>query len=142
MDSDYREYFARRSVQLTVGRPLDEEVRFGFRDQPIAHEIASGAVEAARGALPAGVILRPDAELALYVLASELVTRPVLDVQPDSAGSLREDVTADAMTIARVAVANLAPAQEISAHGVIDGLSQSWAQLRTSSWRLWDRYAE
>ena len=145
MDTEYRAYFRQRSLELLTDQPVRRaSITLGYQENSPAHFVASAAVETARGALPQGVGLRPDAEVVLYVLALELVARPVLALQPNVGPELAADVGADAATVTRAAVSGLQREAEleVTAHGVIDGLSQSWQELRTARWRVWDRHRE
>jgi hypothetical protein len=143
MDKEYEGYFAARVQRVSTTGPetLERLLRAvgPIRPEIAARTVAREAIEAARRELPPDVRLRSDGELALYVLALELAARPVLTVEQPSIGELSEDLAADAVTVARRA-SELAPETEISAHRVVDGLSQSWDELKTSRWRVWDRH--
>jgi hypothetical protein len=88
--------------------------------------------------MPANVPLRSDAAILIYLLASELVAKPVLSVSNQASPGLVEDLSRDAATVAREASSD-SEATEVSAHGIVDGLSRSWDQLATARWRVWDR---
>lgn len=146
MDNEYRAYFSERSQEVLTDRPVRRAPTLGraYPEDRSAHVVASSAVDAARRELPHGVQLRPDAELAIYFLVSELVAMPVLALQPNAGPELAADVAVDASTVTRVAASSLTDGDdpEVTAHGVIDALSRSWRDLRTARWRVWDRHSE
>ena len=102
MDAEYVAYFSQRAEQLKSGRQLFPPLDIREPDSDTdARQAANAAVDAARQA--GGAALRPDAEASCYVLALELVARPVLQGAPGAAADLTADVAADAATIVRAA---------------------------------------
>lgn len=140
MDDRFREYFSQRV------RELEDPERFGAvpalserERHPVADEAARAALDAARTeASDTGVELREDAQLVLLLLAYELVARPVSAARPQDSRGLAPDLTDDARLLVRRA-AKEAPGPEVSAHRVVNALSQVWDELRSGDYRLWDR---
>ena len=136
MDDEYRDYFSQRigEVEAYGGPPPP----WWSRD-PVADDAVQGALEAARGTAERhGLRLRGDAELVIFLLARELVARPVTAVRPTESRELGIDLPKDAEVIVDRAAPDASDG-EISAHGVIDALSRLWDELRSGRYRLWDR---
>jgi hypothetical protein len=137
MDDQYREYFRERAAayeRYGGVPPFWESER-----HPVADEAVSVALEAARSAaLEVDAELRDDAQLLIFLLARELVARPVSAVRPQESAELAPDLTADTSLIVRRA-AELSTGGEVSAHGVIDALSGTWDDLRSGRYNVWDR---
>ncbi|HET7418461.1 MAG TPA: hypothetical protein VFJ61_12635 [Solirubrobacterales bacterium] len=137
MDDAYRAYFREHIDYLESFRPSRVPRRYGRLDPDLdrgpAHYLARGALE--RG-LPS-VELRPDAELLLYLLALEFVARPVTAVRgPDAArGELEDDLASDIAAV--IETARQRSDDEITAHSVVDALSDRWVDLRTAGQNIW-----
>jgi hypothetical protein len=162
VDPRYNAYFEERLKDVwargQARRPRwflgDPEAYDPYLARP-AHFVARGALEYGRDQLPPHISMRPDGELLLYLLAHELVARPVLALNPTAGAELSEELTDDTAAVIRRAAA-LAEDQprgeeehvraperpEISAHKVIDAASQTWPELRSARWGIWNRYKE
>jgi hypothetical protein len=124
MDPEYWEYFRQR---------LDE-----LREFVAEHAVPdAAAVEAVDSAVQdVGYELRPDANLLLLLLAREFATLPVTTVRPE----LREEVTSATREDVATIVARASDLQhggEISSHAIVDALSATWNELRTTSLHVW-----
>jgi hypothetical protein len=129
MDPEYWEYFRTRLNELR------EFVQSGVEADEAYPEAA--AVQAVDSAVQTvGYKLRPDANLLLLLLAREFATRPVSTVRPELreevASATREDV---ATIVARAS--DLQQGDEISSHAIVDALSATWNELRTTSLHVW-----
>jgi hypothetical protein len=80
--------------------------------------------------------LRPDARLLLVVLAREFATLPTSAVRPELSEEVASAIRDDVRTIVRRA-ADLQQGGEVSSHAVIDALSATWGDLRTTSFHVW-----
>jgi hypothetical protein len=146
MDEKYRHYYRERLVQLqadqrrpTLRRLLRSEQA---NDDRVADNAARLAVRAAQAAAAqSGSPLREDGELVIYLLARELVARPVAAVRAPEQDELAATLSDDAATIARRAAELSSEQREVSAHRVIDALAGTWGDLRSGRFNLWDRGA-
>lgn len=160
MNPAYRAYFRNRLDQMQAD-DLDAargDPAGGLKPDPRAPFFAQAAIDHARRELPDDVELRADAEMLLYLLASEFVAKPVLMMDPGAGIGLAEAIAEDTAHVLGEAVKqargsgsvatstkDAAPAPvraEVSAHDLVDGLSRSWERLRTADYRVWDRSTE
>lgn len=140
MDPEYDDYFNRR-LSGRLGRPFSREAVYPSGDPVL--RVTARALDAAEAAVPSRLTLRSDARWLLYLLASELVSGPVLSVQSSepfgAAEELANDLREDAARLVVSASTGMVRGGEITAHGIIDALSANWSNLRVAEWRVWDR---
>jgi hypothetical protein len=139
MDEDFRSYFRERvaNYEQYGGSPP----AFWSKEQdPVVDNAVRAAVNAGREeADRRGLDLRDDAQLLILLLAREVVARPVVEISPEDAESLPDDLANDVATVVK-RVADESTDREVSIHTFLDGLSASWEELRSGRYRLWDRH--
>lgn len=150
MNPAYREYFRQRLEQMLKedASAAAAAVRGGLEPNPRAPFVARAAIEHARSLMPSHVDMRPDAEMLLYLLAAEFVAKPVLAMEPQGAIDLTDDLADDTARVLDGAARRAIEAPrgspggdsppEVSAHQVVNALSDSWSDLRTARSRVWD----
>jgi hypothetical protein len=87
-----------------------------------------------RSDTPQRVSCRPDAKLLLLVNFLNLIALPIQFAERRL--ELREAVEHDIMLLMTAAKAD--DNGEISAHAIVDALSQNWRRLRVSDFKIWD----
>jgi hypothetical protein len=129
MDPEYWDYFRERL------NALREFVQPGVAAEEADPDTA--AVQAVDSAVQtAGYELRPDAHLLLLLLAREFATLPVSTVRPEQRGEVASATREDVATIVGRA-SDLQQGGEISSHAIVDALSATWNELRTTSLHVW-----
>ena len=142
MDPEYDKYFAQRldeyqrvpagfSFQGARPRELDEA----------AGQLTREALEqASRFALErtSGRGLRSDGQLFLYLIGSELIVRPILNLRRESIGAVQEMLAHDSALIVGRAAEGVGGEDRISAHRLIDATSESWSELSLAQFAIWD----
>jgi hypothetical protein len=120
----------REALEASVDAPPPDP----YGQEAVRVAIASAQETAKRLSLD----LRPDAELVLFLLADEIVAKPVATVTPEEAPDLPEVLRADAETLV-INAERSANDGEVSAHAIVDSLSRSWGELQSARFRFWDR---
>jgi hypothetical protein len=138
MDPVFDAYFRERLDAIWMFRDPDGiAAQGGDRLSQQAHVMVRNGLERARQiAADQGAALRGDAETLLYVAFTEVVARPAIAVRGDSP-DLHADIEADIALVTQRAALG-APGAPISAHAVVDSVSRSWDELRTTRWLLRD----
>lgn len=145
----YRAYFRQRLEQmLEDDRAAGAVGRGGFAADSRAPLLARAAIDHARLQVPRNIEMRPDAELLVYLLASEFVAKPVLAMEPQNAIELADDLAEDAARVVDDAGRRVLDERrdypdadgphEVSAHQVVNALSENWSELRTGRLSIWD----
>jgi hypothetical protein len=141
MDPSFEPYFTARVQQ--IGREgLTNRPPAGFGGPPFPQAFERrvfDAVARGYGNVPSGLI-RSDAELLLQLAFTELLAQPLLAVRGPQVDmeSLVEAVEADTRTITRNALEARRVQEPVSAHGIVNATSESWSQLRTAGFEVWD----
>jgi hypothetical protein len=144
MDPRFEPYFRARLEQISrvglVGAPPEGFGRTPLSDpakpDPFQAEVFK-AVEEGYRSVPG--LVRPDAELMLQLVFAELVAQPIRAVRGQDVDrtELLGAIAQDARRITENALP-LSKSGGISAHDVVNAASNSWSELRTASFELWD----
>lgn len=141
MDSDYEIYFRMRLDELR--RVPNDWIypRYGeAAEQNVptkATFMVRSALDQAIATLGRGYRLRGDAELLTYLSFVELVASPILYTERARDRELSDAISGDISLLIDQAREDSVDFS-ITAHGIVNTVSRSWADLRTAQFRLWD----
>jgi hypothetical protein len=131
MDQQFTTYFDDRLREVTEG--------FQAAVGPDSISIVESAVDLVRGvAADRGTPLRSDAASFLLLSFQEFVSRPMQVVRPDIGPNELSDAIVHDMSAIVARAADLADDRQISMHSIVNATSESWSELRSASWQLWD----
>lgn len=150
MDSRYRDIYA----SIYVGRtgslpgsifgqtPLDTQTsrgRWPIQSAPLG-EVIRDAIESAEQKHGR---VREDGKALLAVNFQDLIVEPLAVGGSGALAELPAAMTADIETLVATAAKIAEPDPDgISAHAIVDSLSQNWSNLQVSRFRLWERSGE
>jgi hypothetical protein len=146
MDPSFEPYFTARVQQMRrenlTGelRPGGFEPRSGLRQWPPGFEArVFDAVAGGYEGMGPGLV-RSDAELLLQLAFWELLAQPLIAVRgPEvKVDDLLGAIARDSRTITQNALAAREQPEPVSAHGIVDATSRSWAELSTAGFEVWD----
>lgn len=141
MDDRYREIYASiysaRTEQYGGFEPrLPLYVGVAGPQGSIWREVVRESINAAERAI--SIPLREDGKALLAVNFEELVILPLALGGRIGDPELFSDVREDIGMLVRDAAVRAGDSGEVSAHKVIDALSDNWPNLRTNRFSLWD----
>jgi hypothetical protein len=147
MDSQFENYFSERANEvferavagLGAGLASPEARRVIEGQDDEAQRVVRNVVDSASThAKESGHPLRGDAELLLYMSFRELVARPLTVVRGLSAADISDAIESDVSRIVRRASDLSAPQEAVSAHQIVNAVSQLWEELQTLTFGIWD----